>query len=65
MKEAAGELNMTVVVIIAVGAILAFLAWFLPNVVFPSIEEQWKDKDPINPYQGSNFIEKVDINYYI
>ena len=28
MKEAAGELNMTVVVIIAVGAILAFLAWF-------------------------------------
>jgi hypothetical protein len=65
MKEAAGELNMTIIVIIAVAAILGFLTIFLPDVVFPSIEEQWKDKDPINPYQGSNFIEKIDINYYI
>lgn len=57
MKEAAGELNMTVVTIIAVGAILAFLTWFLPSVVFPAIQNQWNnERDPIP-------ISYVNINY--
>jgi hypothetical protein len=47
MKEASGELNMTIVVIIAVGAVLAFLTIFLPDV-FKSIRESWqKDKTEI------------------
>lgn len=33
MKEATGELNMTLVTIIAIGAVLAFVTFFLPNIL--------------------------------
>lgn len=43
MKEATGELNMTIVTVIAVAAIGAFLAYFIPNVVLPAINSQWNE----------------------
>lgn len=33
MKEATGELNMTLVTILAVAAILAFVTLFVPNIL--------------------------------
>ena len=41
MKEATGELNMTVVTIIAIGAIIAFF-WFMWPQIRQSITGQWK-----------------------
>lgn len=41
MKEASGELNMTVVTIIAIAAIAAFLMTFLWPRIQNSISEQW------------------------
>ncbi len=41
MKEATGELNMTVVTIVLIGVITAFFAWFWPNVIKPNIQNQW------------------------
>ena len=43
MKEAVGETNMTLVTIMAVGAILAFALWFVPNVIIPGISNTWND----------------------
>lgn len=40
MKEATGELNMTVVTIIAIGAIIAFF-WFMWPQIRSSIQGQW------------------------
>ncbi|MDD6224535.1 MAG: hypothetical protein PUB18_06025 [bacterium] len=40
MKEATGELNMTLITIIAVGAILGIL-WFLWPTIQDTIEETW------------------------
>lgn len=40
MKEATGELNMTLVTVLAVAAVLAFVVLFLPNVL-GSIQESW------------------------
>ena len=40
MKEATGELNMTVVTIIAIGAIIAFF-WFMWPQIRSSINKQW------------------------
>lgn len=40
MKEASGELNMTVVTIIAIGAILAFF-WFMFPIIKNSIGDTW------------------------
>lgn len=40
MKEATGELNMTVVTIILIGAILAIF-WLLFNNVQNTVEDQW------------------------
>lgn len=42
MKEATGELNMTVVTIIAVGAIVAFF-WFMWPQIRSTISNQWTD----------------------
>ena len=42
MKEATGELNMTVVTIIAIGAIIAFF-WFMWPQIRSTIQGQWKD----------------------
>ena len=39
MKEATGELNMTVVVVVAIGVMASFFfGYFWPNIVKPSIE---------------------------
>mgnify|MGYP000062542545 FL=1 len=40
MKEATGELNMTVVTIIAIGAIIAFFWLMWPNIQ-NTINDQW------------------------
>ena len=53
MKEASGELNMTVVTIIAIAAIAAFLMTFLWPRIQNSISNQWTgiestDKNLIN-----------------
>jgi len=42
MKEATGELNMTLVTIIAIAAVLTFVVAFLPNIL-GSIGEKWDD----------------------
>lgn len=41
MKEAAGELNMTIIVIIAAGAILLFLSTVLWPAIRDDIMERW------------------------
>ena len=43
MKEATGELNMTVVTIVLIGFITTFFAWFWPNVIKPNIQKQWNN----------------------
>ena len=40
MKEASGELNMTLITVIAVGAILIFIMNFAPKI-FEKIENNW------------------------
>ncbi len=42
MKEATGEMNMTVVTIIAIGAIIAFF-WFMWPQIRNSINGQWNN----------------------
>ncbi len=42
MKEATGELNMTVVTIIAIGAIVAFF-WFLWPQIKNTVTNQWNN----------------------
>ncbi len=44
MKEATGELNMTLVTIMAVAAILAFVTLFVPNIL-NSIQNRWNSND--------------------
>lgn len=40
MKEATGELNMTVITVIAIAAIGAFLMFFLPQII-ETIQNNW------------------------
>jgi len=40
MKEATGELNMTVITVIAIAAIGAFIAFFLPKII-NTIQSNW------------------------
>lgn len=42
MKEATGEMNMTVVTIIAIGAIIAFF-WFMWPTIKDTISGQWNE----------------------
>ncbi len=42
MKEATGELNMTLVTIIAIAAVLTFVVAFLPNIL-SGIGSKWED----------------------
>ena len=42
MKEATGELNMTLVTIIAIGAIIAFF-WFMWPTISGTIENTWNN----------------------
>ena len=60
MKEATGEMNMTVVTIIAVGAIIAFF-WFMWPTIKNTISGQWggtsKDCGPDMHYvEGSGCV---------
>lgn len=41
MKEATGELNMTVVTIILIGIILAFFTGFWKTTIQDKIQKQW------------------------
>ncbi len=51
MKEATGELNMTLVTIIAVAAVLAFVTMFVPDIL-KGIGDKWGDANnetiPVN-----------------
>lgn len=42
MKEATGELNMTVVTIVLIGVIAAFFAFFWPTIQ-ESIQDTWNE----------------------
>lgn len=44
MKEATGELNMTLVTVLAVAAILAFVTFFVPQIL-DSIEGTWNGQE--------------------
>ena len=61
MKEATGELNMTLVTIIAIAAVLTFVVAFLPNIL-DSIGGKWDDavenSEPINSADGSQYGKK-------
>ena len=46
MKEATGEMNMTVVSIIAIGAIVAFF-WFMWPQIQETITNQWGTIDKV------------------
>ena len=48
MKEASGELNMTLITIIAIAAIAGlFTVWLLPRIR-TSIDERWNDVEKNN-----------------
>lgn len=44
MKEATGELNMTLVTIIAIAAVLAFVTFFLPNIL-DNVGGKWNEAE--------------------
>lgn len=46
MKEASGELNMTLVTVIAIAAILVFVTAFVPSIL-EKIENNWGDDTEI------------------
>jgi len=53
MKEATGELNMTLVTVIAIAAILLFVTTFVPDIL-ESIEGKWgNDKNIYTPSTSS------------
>lgn len=43
MKEASGELNLTVITLIAIAAIAGFFTLFWNNSIKPAINSQWKN----------------------
>lgn len=47
MKEATGELNMTLVTIIAIAAVLTFVTIFLPNIL-NNVGDKWNNTDNTN-----------------
>ncbi len=48
MKEATGELNMTIITVIAIAAIGVFLWAFLPGIL-ESIQNAWNEGTNANP----------------
>ena len=56
MKEATGELNMTLVTVIAVAAILAFVTFFVPNII-NTIGSHWGNDDAVQNVQDA-----IDVN---
>lgn len=59
MKEATGELNMTLVTIIAIAAVLTFVTAFLPNIL-DSIGSSWDDAEK----KGRNNVANVNGEQY-
>ncbi len=59
MKEATGELNMTLVTIIAIAAVLTFVTAFLPNIL-DSIGSSWDDAEEA----GRNNVANVNGGQY-
>ena len=53
MKEATGELNMTLVTVLAVAAILAFVTLFVPKIL-GNIENNWGKTETITCKDGYN-----------
>lgn len=55
MKEATGELNMTIVTIVAIGVVLGFVTMFLPGIL-DQISSGWESNTDMNvtPYQQKN-----------
>ena len=51
MKEATGELNMTVITIIAIGAIIAFF-WVMWPKIQGAINSQWNDIQTVDDNHG-------------
>jgi len=49
MKEAMGELNMTVVTIVAIGAVAAFFTLVLWPAIKDSISDGWNNVDNTKP----------------
>ena len=47
MKEASGELNMTLVTVLAIAAILAFVTFFVPQIL-NSISGNWNNNNAIS-----------------
>ena len=54
MKEATGELNMTVVTIIAIGAIIAFF-WVMWPKIQKAITDQWDDISDDGSKDGTQY----------
>ena len=51
MKEATGELNMTVITIIAIGAVIAFF-WVMWPGIQESINSMWKNTVDCTDFNG-------------
>lgn len=51
MKAATGELNLTVITIIAIGAVIAFF-WFMWPTIQETITNQWNDATTVDEDHG-------------
>ena len=51
MKEATGELNMTVITIVAIGAVIAFF-WVMWPSIQNTIEGMWNQTTQCTDYNG-------------
>lgn len=58
MKEATGELNMTLVTVIAVAAILAFVTLFVPDIL-NSIKSKWNQDQDIDVQNAYVMVETI------
>ena len=65
MKEATGELNMTLVTIIAIAAVLTFVTVFLPKIL-DSVNDSWNETNSTecttDPNTGKTTCEKKPNN---
>jgi len=62
MKAATGELNLTVITLIAISAILAFFWWMWDNVIKGSINENW---NKVNDARDNKDNEAITVPEYI
>ena len=62
MKEATGELNMTLVTVIAVAAILAFVTFFVPQIL-NSIKNKWNNDKEIGEDGNISYVEYYDSSF--